>query len=84
MKMIKKFNLKTLLLFMALGFLTQGVMGQRISTDKVLKDWSITVHGGVTTPMTDIRSYDWRRIKGEYQYGVGGLVHCYFYSVWVT
>jgi hypothetical protein len=74
MKMIKKFNLRTLLLFMTMGFLTQGVMGQRISTDKVLKDWSITVHGGVTTPMTDIRSYDWRRIKGEYQYGVGGSV----------
>jgi OOP family OmpA-OmpF porin len=74
MKMIKKFNLKTLLLFMTMGFLTQGVMGQRISTDKVLKDWSITVHGGVTTPMTDIRSYDWRRVKGEYQYGVGGSV----------
>ncbi|MBK9329387.1 MAG: OmpA family protein [Sphingobacteriales bacterium] len=41
---------------------------------KFLKDWSLTVHFGATTPFTDIRSYDWvRQTKkpSELQWGAG-------------
>lgn len=33
----------------------------RIDTKKFLQDWSLTIHGGMTSPFTDIRSYDWFR-----------------------
>ncbi len=45
-----------------------------LETKKYLKDWSITIHGGVTSPFTDIRSYDWvRQTKkpSELQWGAG-------------
>jgi hypothetical protein len=46
----------------------------RIETKKFLKDWSFTIHGGATSPFTDIRSYDWfRQMKSpsEIQWGAG-------------
>jgi len=46
----------------------------RIETNKFLKDWSFTIHGGATSPFTDIRSYDWvRQFKApsEVQWGAG-------------
>lgn len=75
--MFTKIKTKAIFLYLGLGLLSLDTMGQRISTDQLLKDWSVTVHGGVTSPMTDIRSYDWRRVrepKWEYQYGVGASV----------
>ncbi len=55
---------------------TSGTLktSQRIATDKFLKDWSLTLHGGTTSPFTDIRSYDWvRQTKkpSELQWGAG-------------
>lgn len=32
-----------------------------IETKKYLKDWAFIIHGGMTSPFTDIRSYDWTR-----------------------
>ncbi|MCB0503179.1 MAG: OmpA family protein [Bacteroidetes bacterium] len=49
----------------------------RINWDKVLKDWSVGLHAGVTMPYTDVRSYDWvRKVKpvNEIQYGVGANI----------
>ncbi|MFN8237014.1 MAG: OmpA family protein [Chitinophagales bacterium] len=45
-----------------------------LEAKKYLKDWSITVHFGTTTPFTDIRSYDWVRQTSkpsEMQWGAG-------------
>ncbi len=45
-----------------------------LEAKKYLKDWSLTLHFGTTTPFTDIRSYDWsRQVKkpSELQWGVG-------------
>ena len=46
----------------------------KVETKKYLKDWSLIIHGGLTSPFTDIRSYDWTRsIKNpsEIQWGAG-------------
>lgn len=46
----------------------------KLETKKYLKDWSFIVHGGMTSPFTDIRSYDWvRQVKSpsELQWGAG-------------
>ena len=32
-----------------------------VDPKKFLKDWSLNIHFGATTPFTDIRSYDWAR-----------------------
>ena len=32
-----------------------------VDPKKFLKDWSLNIHFGTTTPFTDIRSYDWSR-----------------------
>ncbi|MFN8259524.1 MAG: OmpA family protein [Chitinophagales bacterium] len=32
-----------------------------VDPKKYLKDWSLDIHGGATTPFTDVRSYDWTR-----------------------
>ena len=45
-----------------------------VDPKKYLKDWSLTIHFGATTPFTDIRSYDWvRQTKkpSELQWGAG-------------
>ncbi len=45
-----------------------------VDPKKYLKDWSISIHFGTTTPFTDIRSYDWvRQTKkpSELQWGAG-------------
>lgn len=45
-----------------------------VDPKKYLKDWSLTVHFGTTTPFTDIRSYDWARQTkkpSELQWGAG-------------
>jgi outer membrane protein OmpA-like peptidoglycan-associated protein len=45
-----------------------------VDTKRYLRDWFVTVHAGVTTPFTDIRSYDWvRQTKkpSELQWGAG-------------
>lgn len=45
-----------------------------VDPKKFLKDWSLNVHFGATTPFTDIRSYDWaRQFKkpSEIQWGAG-------------
>ncbi|MCB0508594.1 MAG: OmpA family protein [Chitinophagales bacterium] len=45
-----------------------------VEAKKYLKDWSLNVHFGATTPFTDIRSYDWaRQFKkpSEIQWGAG-------------
>lgn len=50
------------------------ISSSRIETNKFLKDWSLTIHGGLTSPFTDIRSYDWfRQVKSpsEIQWGAG-------------
>lgn len=81
--MIKKI---TLVATMIMLLNAQTVVGQKIAMDKTLRNWFVTVHGGLTSPYTDVRSYDWRRVmlKGgeenahkrlsEYQYGVGASV----------
>jgi len=56
---------------------SSDVNEQRINWDKVLKDWSVGIHAGVTMPYTDVRSYDWfRKAKpiNEYQYTVGASI----------
>jgi OOP family OmpA-OmpF porin len=76
---MKRIIYPALLAFLALGFTFPQEAGaqDRINWDKVLKDWSAGVHGGVTMPYTDVRSYDWFR-KGspvsEYQYGFGANI----------
>ncbi len=45
-----------------------------VDPKKYLKDWSLTIHFGTTTPFTDIRSYDWTRQTkkpSELQWGAG-------------
>ncbi|HRH56560.1 MAG TPA: OmpA family protein [Chitinophagales bacterium] len=45
-----------------------------VDPKKFLKDWSLMIHFGTTTPFTDIRSYDWvRQTKkpSELQWGAG-------------
>ena len=45
-----------------------------VDPKKYLKDWSLTIHFGATTPFTDIRSYDWTRQTkkpSELQWGAG-------------
>ncbi len=45
-----------------------------VDSKKFLKDWFITIHGGGTSPFTDIRSYDWARQTkkpSELQWGAG-------------
>lgn len=56
----------------------------RINWDKILRDWSIGVHGGVTMPYTDVRSYSFGRRRqpvSEYQYGFGGHITKMFGNV---
>jgi OOP family OmpA-OmpF porin len=56
---------------------SSDVNEQRINWDKVLKDWSVGIHAGVSMPYTDVRSYDWfRKAKpiNEYQYTVGASI----------
>ncbi|QQR97556.1 MAG: OmpA family protein [Sphingobacteriales bacterium] len=46
----------------------------KLETKKYLKDWALIIHGGATSPFTDIRSYDWvRQTKkpSELQWGAG-------------
>jgi outer membrane protein OmpA-like peptidoglycan-associated protein len=81
--MIKKI---TLVATMIMLLNAQTVVGQKIAMDKTLRNWFVTVHGGLTSPYTDVRSYDWRRVMlkegeenahkrlSEYQYGVGASV----------
>ena len=48
-----------------------------IQLDKVLKNYSVTIHAGVTVPYTDVRSLDFSsRFKkpGDVQYGVGASI----------
>ena len=45
-----------------------------VDPKKFLKDWSLNIHFGTTTPFTDIRSYDWSRQTkkpSELQWGAG-------------
>lgn len=45
-----------------------------VDPKKYLKDWSLNLHFGATTPFTDIRSYDWARQwkkPSEIQWGAG-------------
>jgi len=67
-----------------LGILAIGVVSlpnitdaQGIQTDKILKNYSVTVHAGMTTPFTDVRSYDFARFakpKSDIQYGFGASI----------
>lgn len=48
-----------------------------IQMDKLLKNYSATIHFGFTTPYTDVRSYDFNRFrkpKSDIQYGMGGSI----------
>lgn len=50
---------------------------QSIEPDKLLKNYSVTIHTGVTIPFTDVRSLDFNRFqkeKSDVQYGVGASV----------
>jgi outer membrane protein OmpA-like peptidoglycan-associated protein len=62
--------------------LTKEVTKEEVKTggiqmDKLLKNYSATVHFGVTTPFTDVRSYDFNRFKkpkSDVQYGMGASI----------
>lgn len=66
----------------SLGILSLGFAGaplisnaQGIQTDKILKNYSVTIHAGATVPFTDVRSLDFNRFqspKSDIQYGFGG------------
>ncbi|MCO5249210.1 MAG: hypothetical protein M9887_09720 [Chitinophagales bacterium] len=54
----------------------QEIPGQ-IRTDKILKNYSVTLHVGATTPYTDVRSLDFSRMfkdKSDIQWAVGASV----------
>lgn len=77
MKIFNTSHLKSSLII--LGLMSAGKMAdaQRIQTDKVLKNYSVTIHGGITAPFTDVRTYDFARVtnpKSEIQYGFGASV----------
>jgi hypothetical protein len=77
MKIFNTSHLKSSLII--LGLMSAGKMAdaQRIQTDKVLKNYSVTIHGGITTPFTDVRTFDLARVtkpKSEIQYGLGASV----------
>lgn len=69
---------------LGLGILCLGIFAapenmnaQGIQTDKILKNYSVTIHAGVTTPFTDVRSFDFNRFQkpvSDVQYGVGGSI----------
>lgn len=61
-----------------------NAQAQRLEQDKVLRNWSVTVHGGMMVPYTDVRLYDFFRTTdpvSEYQYGVGASITRMFGSV---
>lgn len=67
-----------------LGIISLGFVGapllsnaQGIQTDKILKNYSVTIHAGATMPFTDVRSLDFNRFQGpksDVQYGFGGSI----------
>ena len=56
---------------------TEEVKTQGLQMDKLLKNYSVSAHFGVTTPYTDVRSYDFNRFKkpkSDVQYGMGASI----------
>ncbi|MCO5231230.1 MAG: OmpA family protein [Chitinophagales bacterium] len=79
MKIFNSKHAKVGLSFLSLGLLSFPLSSQAegIQTDKILKNYSVTVHAGATRPFTDVRSYDFiniKRPKADVQYGLGGSV----------
>jgi opacity protein-like surface antigen len=74
MKILNTSHWKLLLAMAGVFILPKFSEAQRIQTDKTLKNFSVTVHGGITMPYTDVRTYDFARVtspKSEIQYGFG-------------
>lgn len=77
MKTINMRRCKLVLLMAVILLLPKLADAQRVQTDKILKNYSVTIHGGITSPFTDVRSWDWARVtkpKSEIQYGFGASV----------
>ncbi len=56
---------------------TEEVKTQGLQMDKLLKNYSVGIHFGATAPFTDVRSYDFNRIKkpkSDIQYGGGASI----------
>lgn len=77
MKTLNTSHFKSALLMLGFVSAVHTADAQRIQTDKILKNYSVTVHGGITVPFTDVRTYDFARVtkpKSEIQYGFGASV----------
>jgi len=83
MNMFKSFFSACIVLILMAGFSGKAT-AQRLEADKVLRNWSVTAHAGVTMPYTDVREYDFFRVTdpvSEYQGGGGVGVTRMFGSV---
>lgn len=81
---ISKFLLSAGFAVILLAGTIGNAQAQRLESDKVLRNWAVTVHAGVTVPYTDVRLYDFFRTTdpvSEYQYGVGASITRMFGSV---
>jgi hypothetical protein len=62
MKTLNTSYFKSALLVLGLVGTGQLAEAQRIDTDKILKNYSVTVHGGITSAYADVRTYDFARV----------------------